>query len=261
MRRCALLAAVTPLVLAAAACERRDERPAAPELTAAERAGYLPAPEVTQVVRGPGGGLMVHGRSKPGGRIRATTPTGEAYGATASADGRFAVELPALDTPMLASVSVEERGRSTLAEGWLFIPPAEPGRAALLRPGAAAWVFGAEPGLLAAVDYDADGGAAVAGKAEPDKPVRAFIDGALAGEVRSDAQGRYSLRLSRVAPGAHTVRVVAGEETMERTLTLAVGGPSRTYAAAREPEGWRVDWTAPGGGVQSTILVAGPGGS
>lgn len=261
MRRRGLLAAAALLVLAAAACERQDERPAAPELTAAERAGYLPAPEVTQVVRGPGGGLMIHGRSKPGGRIRATTPAGEAYGATAGADGRFAIELPAMDTPMLASVSVEERGRSTLAEGWLFVPPTEPGRAALLRPGAAAWVFGTEPGLLAAVDYDGDGGAAVSGKTEPDRDIRVFVDGAPAGQVRSDAQGRYSLRLSRVAPGAHAVRVVAGEETMERTLNLAVATPSQTYTASRETGGWRVDWTAPGGGLQSTILVTGPGAS
>ena len=257
MRRTTVPTAAVLLSVAMAACSQRAKEPAAVELTAAERAGYLPAPEVTQVVRAPGGGLMVHGRSKPGGRIRATTPSGEAYGATAGADGRFAVELPAMDAALLASVSVEERGRSTLAEGWLFVPPAEPSRAALLRPGAAAWVFGSEPGLLAAVDYDADGGAGVSGKADPDAEVRVLVDGAPAGQVQADAQGRYSLRLNRVAPGEHTIRVIAGDETMERTLALGVSAPAQTYFAVRQAGGWRVDWTTPGGGLQSTVIVAG----
>lgn len=261
MRRTALLAGFLAATLAIGACRARPDQEPATVLTEAEKAGYLPAPEIAQVVPGPAGGVIVHGAAKPGGRIRATTPSGEAYGATADRDGRFALELPAREATLLVALSVEERGRSTPAEGWLFVPTGELSRAALLRPGAAAEVLGAEPGALAAVDYDLAGGAALSGKVDANVAVRISVDGSQAGEAVSGADGRYQLRLARLSPGARRIQVAAGDDRVERDVALAAAAPAGAFGAVRESGGWRVNWNTPGGGVQSTFILAPQGGT
>lgn len=261
MRRTALLAGTLATTLTLGACRDRPQEEPAVVLTEAEKAGYLPAPRITQVVPAAAGGVIVHGVAKPGGRVRATTPSGEAYGATADQEGRFALGLPAREAVVLAALSVEERGRSTLAEGWLFVPTDELARAALLRPGAAAEVLGVEPGALAAVDFDYAGGAALSGKVDANVPVRISIDGAQAGEATAGPDGRYRLRLSRLSPGNRRILVVAGDDRVEHDIVLSVAAPAGAFAATREAGGWRVNWSTPGGGTQSTFILAPQGAS
>ena len=34
-------------------------------------------------------------------------------------------------------------------------------------------------------------------------------------------------------------------------------GPTQIFNAVREPDGWRIAWAMPGGGVQTTFLLVG----
>lgn len=258
MRRMdARLVLVAAAAAALAACGPRAEQPPASVLSEAEKAGYLPAPVLTGVALGSGGDIVLHGRAAPQGRVRATTPAGVAYGATANAAGRFALELPVQAEPLLVAISAEAGERSTLAEGWLFAPPADLRRATLLRPGAPARVLDPAAPLIAAVDFDAAGGLAVAGVAPPNAEVRLFVDGAAVPPARSDAAGRYGFRLPRISPGPHRLRVESADRRQERALALDARPPEQQLSASRIAGGWRVDWATPGGGAQTTLIFDG----
>jgi len=244
--------------LTAAAVLAACSAPPAPEaptpVSEAEKAGYMPGPVLERVAAAPGG-VVVHGTARAGGRVRATAASGEAYGATADQRGRFALEIPVPGGgPLFAKLSVQDGQRSTPAEGWLFSPPGDPAAATLLRPGAPALVVRRDAPLIAAVDYDAGGGAAVSGRAAAGAEVRLTVDGVASGTARADRAGRWSIRLNRVPPGAHVLRASSGGQTRERRVVLAAGSPGAGAAIVQEPDGWRVDWAPPGGGSQSTIV-------
>jgi hypothetical protein len=249
---------------ALAACERGDPRPAAPAASATasaagEATAYQAPPLPTAVVGAPGGPVTVKGRASPGVRVRAGSPDGAAYGTTAGEDGVFTLDLPAARAPRLFALSAEEGTRSVPGEGWLFIPPDDPRRAVLLRPGAAGVPVSRES-LIAVVDYDAGGGAAVAGHAPANAAVKLYLDGAEAADAKADRTGAYATRLTaRVTPGAHLLRAVAGGQSVERSISFAPGAAQGLFSAEREPAGWRVAWSPPGGGVQTTVVITEPG--
>jgi hypothetical protein len=249
-----LLAAA--LAAGLAACGPRVELKAQPIATEAERAGYLQAPEITRVTAAANGAVVVHGLARPLGRVRAILPTGEAYGATADEKGRFALELPRSGQPLLVSISAEEGARSTPAEGWLFAPAGDPAGAAILRAGAASRGLAPGAGPIAVVDFDAGGGAGVSGMVTPNSDVRLSLDGAAAGQVRADPKGRYALRLDRVPPGIHRLRVATPDSSLERTISFAPGAPAGRFTAARTADAWRIDWQTPGGGSQTTLVFS-----
>jgi hypothetical protein len=251
------------LVLAAAVpagCGRNPVQPpaaAAPE--AAETAGgpaYAVPPSPTGVTSARSGAVTVHGRAARGVRVRGVSPQGAAYGATAGDDGAFALDLPPAATPHLLALSSEDGIRSIPGEGWLFVPPDQPGRAVLLRSGAPATPLKGAASLIAAVDYDAAGAVAVSGIAAPGARVQIFLDGAEAGVVKAGADGTYGARLARrVSPGAHLIRAAAGGRSAEQAVSLTPGGAVReVLSARREPEFWRVTWSPAGGGVQTTLV-------
>lgn len=237
------------------ACGPQVELKAEPQASEASRAGYLADPEILAVDLGPNGAPLVRGLAQPRGRVRATLPSGEAYGATADDQGRFALELPRATAPQFVSVSAQEGDRSTPAEGWLFVPAGDPRYAALLRAGAASYSLSPAASLIGAVDTDGAGGAGVSGRATANAEVRVFVDGAVAAQVNADRGGRFAVRLDRLSPGVHRLRVASQGVSVERIVDLAPPAqPAGRFTATRLAEAWRVDWTLPGGGLQSTFV-------
>lgn len=251
--------AVLGCVVVLAGCGQRADPGAAPALTAAERAGYLPGPVVLAVVAAADGAPLVRGRARPSGRVRATLPSGEAYGATADSKGRFELELATGAGSVMALISAEDGGRSTPAEGWLFAPAGDFSHAVLLRAGTSSRAVASNAPLIAVVDFDAAGGAGVSGRASAAGEVKLFIDGVAAGSTQTDAEGRYSLRLNAPAPGPHRLRAVSGGQSLECTIEIAPPVAPRVgpFEAVRAGEAWRVDWSAPGGGLQTTYIFIG----
>jgi hypothetical protein len=112
---------------------------------------------------------------------------------------------------------------------------------------------------VTALDYDAGGGAAVAGVGPARARVRLTIDGAEAGLDQADARGRFAvIGASRpLLPGARRLRVEAdGGGRAEALAQVASVEPlgAAAYRAVRQDGGWRVDWARAGGGVQSTFV-------
>lgn len=260
MSRAAGILALTAAAMLLAGCGRHADPSAAPPVSEAEKAGYLPAPDITSVVTAADGAPLVRGQARPAGRVRATLPSGEAYGATADAQGRFELELPAGGAAVLASISAEDSGRTTPAEGWLFAPAGGYGHAVLLRAGTASKTLGAHPPVIAVVDFDAAGGAGAAGEAAPNAEVRLTLDGVAAAQGRTDARGGYVLRFSPPS-GLHRLRVVCAGRGQERDIdfTASAVPPTGPFASQPVADGWRVDWKTPGGGVQTTFIFSGGG--
>lgn len=239
-----------------AACGQRTDPGAATPLSEAEQAGYLPGPVILAVVAAADGAPLVKGRARPSGRIRATLPSGEAYGATADSKGRFELELPSGGGSLMAAVTGEDGGRSTPAEGWLFAPAGDFDHAVLLRAGTTSRAIASNVALIAVVDFDAAGAAGISGRSPVAGEVRLFVDGVAAGSVQTGSDGRYSLRLSSPAPGPHRLRIAVGGQTQERTVDFSppVAPAGGRFGVVRRGDALRVDWSAPGGGLQSTYI-------
>lgn len=249
-----IAAALAGAGLALGGCGGAGDAGQADQAAEAE-AGYADPPQATAVLALPGGGVTIVGRAAPDARVRATTPSGDTHGATAGQDGVYRLDLPASDAGRLVSLSVGDADMSVAADGWLFIPPDRPRSAAMLRPGAAARPLAQDAGLIGAVDYDAAGGVAVAGFTAPETDVAAFVDGQPAGDARSDGAGFYSLRLDRqIAAGTSRIAVRSGDASAQRTVRLVAATPSQVFSAARQSDGWRIDWLTPGGGAQTTQI-------
>jgi hypothetical protein len=158
----------------------------------------------------------------------------------------------------LYSLSMIDGGRVVQSEGYLAVAP---DLVAQLRAGAGATIYGAAPSgpRVTAVDYDSKGGCVVSGVATAGRTVAIRIDGADRGAVRADATGRFSLELDEpIAAGPHGIDVVAGDKRTGVTVNVTPAGPMPAIPlrATRTDHGWRVDWTTPGGGLQTTVLFA-----
>jgi len=248
-------AGAAALVLALGACEPAPHVAAGPA-PEPPQAAYLAPPQPVRVLPAQGG-TLIEGLGRPQARVRLARPDGSAVGATVEADGRWRAMLPAAAEVQLYSVSQDVDGRMVRAVGYLAIAPG--GRAAVLRPGAGAWVVGASgrAPAITAVDYDAGGAAIVSAVVGADQPARLLLDGVDAGEARGDAAGRVSVTLPGPVRGAsHVLNLQTPAGATEAAFTVAAPRITAPPAAAERIEhGWRIDWTAPGGGVQSTVLL------
>jgi hypothetical protein len=252
------------LTLAAAAslsgCERKS---AAALLGSGDPAhapsGYLTPPKVTSVSGPVAGMLNISGVGAPETRIRGVTPDRRGYGATSDKAGRFTLEAPPVATPLLIAVSEEQDGgRQLSADGWLFVPPDAPSHAVVLRAGAPSRPLPGGGGLIASTDFDAGGGGAVSGVTTPGAEVDITVDGGPVTRTHADTQGIYAAHLGADKPlssGAHTLRVTVGGQTIERGLIFNAASTTQTFNAVHEADGWRVAWTTPGGGVQTTFII------
>jgi hypothetical protein len=248
----------------AAGCGRKDAALTDPSVDASKTAasGYLAPPQVLAVRGQPGGAIQIEGVGTPDARIRGVTADRKSYGATVDKKGRFSLEVPSMATPTLIGIA-EESGHSVLqADGLLFVPPDAPQKAVILRSGAPSKPLAPAPDLIAATDFDAGGGAAVAGVTAPNATVDVSLDGGTAVRTTADARGVYGARLGldkSVSAGAHNIRVSSHGQSADRNLSFSAG---TTTAAAffnpvREPDGWRVAWSLRDGGVQTTFVLTG----
>ena len=252
------------LTLSAGGCAPRAVEPRGPT---AAGPGFSPAPGLTAARRLPGGGVRLEGRGPADATVRLLSPDGRSVGVTSDATGAWSFDLPAAAEPRMWALSAEAGGRAVRAEGALAVlPPPAAAPALLARAGApAAPASGGGDLHIAAVDFDAGGGLAVAGGAAPGAPLRLLIDGQPAGEGRADAAGRFGLLGvgAPARPGPHVVRVEGRSAVAQAAVDTAAAPPPgpAPFRATRLSTGWRLDWSPPGGGVQSLFAPDAPGGA
>lgn len=237
------------LALAAAACSPAGAPPT-DKGGRQDEAGYLSPPMVEQVA--PGGRLR--GVATPGARVRLASPGGAELTTAADGSGRWSLEVPGAGTARVFGLSQSVQGRTLQAEGYVFIAP--DGRGWLLRAGGAARPLGPAGGLV--IDYDRSGGTVLSGAGPADVLLVAQLNGVRAGEGRTDASGRFEIRLNGPVPmGESRLRVFGEALNLETRLRLSPpappdAGPVRFQDAA---DGLRIDWMTPGGGVQTTQIL------
>lgn len=252
------------VVIAAAACSQSGQVSSPPQrrggaASPSAEAGYVSPPELSLAIR-EGGRVGLSGFVAPGWTVTLQAPEGDAVAAVAGRDGRWRLSLPAPARARMYAVSASGEGRSTHAEGALILAPPPFPPAILARAGTGAMAFATATGpVIEAVDYDAQGFAAVSGRAKPRATVGLFMDGAPAGVDQADAAGRYAVLIANHALGfgdhLALVKTAAGsvERAFRMTRPAALNAP---YLAERVPGAWRVEWATPGGGAQTTLLLA-----
>lgn len=234
-------------------CHAAAPRPAGG--AAASDAGYVAPPSVGEATSAPGG-LTLSGTAPADSEVRLASPAGQTLTTRADADGRWRLQLTSVRVTRIFGLSAESGGRRVQAQGYLLVGPR--GEAALLRAGAGALRLDRPSGSrIAAVDFDADGGALVSGWAAAGTDVAIRLDGRAAGEARADADGRFSFAISRLSGGAHRIEATGVAFTDEVSLLASPAaplaeGPLRSQVTQ---QGLRADWLTPGGGVQSTLLA------
>ncbi len=226
--------------------------------------GYLQAPRVTSARAG-NGVVVLFGQSAGGARIRLSSPAGQALGTTASDTGSWSIEVPSvsgLAEPMqIFGLSQEMEGRLVQGEGYIAVLSSGVVPAVLLRAGSGAQVLPSakvSTAPLLAADFDEGGALAVSGRTLPDQAVRASLDGVLAAESRSDRAGLYRLNLSSAARrGLHKIDLnIAGQlYGLELDTHAAQLGRGILFKSTPLSQAWRIDWTTPSGGVQSTVVA------
>lgn len=256
-----LLAPALAAALCLAGChgarQPQGDTQATPDPAEAAQPTFMKPPVVLSVAPGAGGSAEVNGLAAPNSRIRAVTTDQASYGATTGHDGRFTLELPSVGRTRLVSLSMEEPNRSTVAIGWLFVPPDLPQRAVLLKAGAPAEPL-AGAGLIAAVDYDAGGGFTVSGRASPDEILGLALNSGGTQAIRTDAAGVWSMRFpDALRSGMHVLHLRTRTSNLDRPIVLAPRLFQGVFEAVRETDDWRVDWRPRGGGAQTTLVFTG----
>ncbi|CAN7356905.1 hypothetical protein LJR219_002062 [Phenylobacterium sp. LjRoot219] len=226
-----------------------------PSAGAAADAGYVAPPSVTEAAGG-ADAVILHGAAPAGAEVRLATPAGELLTTQADAAGRWRLQLAPGREARIFGLSAESGGRRVQGQGYLLVGPR--GQTALLRAGAGALRLDRPTGSrIAAVDFDADGGALVSGWAAAGTDVAIRLDGRAAGEARADSDGRFSFAIERLSGGAHRIEATGVAFTDEVSLLASpaaplADGPLRSQLVR---QGLRADWLTPGGGVQSTLIV------
>jgi hypothetical protein len=252
-------AAVLALVLAACGPRSQADRSSAEPATPTEEAGYLAPPALTGAER-IDGRVRLLGSAQPDAEVRLASPDGALYTAAVSSDGRWNLTLPAATQPQMFAFSAALGDRTLRGEGAVVVTPAPGPPAMLLRAGFGAQSLGTgrdQPTILA-VDYDASGGAAVAGLARPGAAVALSLDGARAGFGQTDAGGRFAVTATNrtLAPGVRRVAVETSEGSAAVSIQADAPAPleGAPYRAQRVTGAWRIDWAPPGGGVQTSVV-------
>lgn len=260
----AVVLASAALALTTAACGRPGPFPAREAQAGAEAPdpGYRAAPQVSGAAMDSSGAMTLNGRALPSSRVQIVSPAGARIETSANGSGLWAASIGPLSEPVLYSLEEETRGQTVQAEGYVAVLPGAPA-VALLRAGFGAEVMrgAGKAGLeILAVDYDAAGAAVVSGRAPPASPVRVLADGQPPVEGAAGPDGRFSLTLSKPLPtGVHRLQALTpkGEARVEFTVTPPAPPKGAPYHAQPLSFGWRVDWITPGGGVQTTVVLAG----
>jgi hypothetical protein len=259
--RALLQPSMMTLALLAAGCSRPSAFPAGGAQAEAPDPGYRGPPRLRGSIKAADGAVSLSGQALPSSKVRMVSPAGARVETTADGSGAWSAAVGPVSEPTLYRLVEEEaNGRRVEAEGFVAVLPGAP-VVALLRAGAGAEVQDPAKVLkLLAVDYDSGGGVVVSGRARPSSPVRVLVDDQPALQGAADKDGRFSLTLPKpLSPGARKLVVEAPEATVgaEIVLTPRAMPLDMPYVAASVPFGWRIDWTTPGGGSQTTLLLGG----
>jgi len=269
-----VLASAAALAMPLAACNRPAGFPARQAQAGAEASdpGYKAAPQLTAVTRAADGAVSLSGRALPSSAVRMVSPAGARVETRADGSGNWTAPIGPVSEPALYRLAEETDGERVEAEGLVAVLPGVP-TVALLRAGSGAEVIETsvkDPLRILALDYDVAGGAVVSGRARAAAPVRVLVDGQPAMEGAAGPGGRFSLSLPKpLPPGRHriqaqmtpaqTARAQASPAMAEVEVTVTAPAPPKDapYQAQVETFGWRVDWTTPAGGAQTTLLPDG----
>ena len=222
---------------------------------AAGESGYVSPPAVTAAAPG-AGQVALSGLAPASAQVRLAVPGGQAVTTHADAGGRWSLRVAADGETRIYGLSAASGGRRVQAEGYVLVGPN--GEAALLRAGAGALRLDRPPSSrIAAVDFDAEGGALVSGWAPAGTDVAFRLDGRLLGEARADADGRFSYALPRLPRGSRRITTTGVAFTDDIVVEVTPPGPLTEGPLLARPTagGVRADWLTPGGGVQSTVLA------
>ncbi len=260
-----ILAIGTVLAGALAACQPPHpaaKDPAAADAAAFEAKGYTHAPVITGLKTGEAGFVVISGTAPADSRMRFAfvdpLKSGtQAVGVTTDAQGRFQAEVPIGAGGGLYDVTVDDGSRLRQMEGRLFVPPGRPDHAVLMRPGAPSLPLFAGGGALASMDYDGNGAFALSGHVRPMAMVDVALDGQVLAQARADASGLYTLliQINKLPPDeVLNIAVTSSGVTAKQdaTMAVAIAGPGNHVTPAGS--GWRIGWTVPGGGTQSTVV-------
>ncbi|MDC7674998.1 hypothetical protein [Asticcacaulis machinosus] len=237
-------------------CQPRDNQANAEGPFLATNMGYVRAPEILTVAIGKNGIVRISGIARPDGRVRLISGQGQAFGVTANTRGEFEADLPGNAQGSLYDVSMEESGRLMKAEGRLFVPPAQPERAVFMRSGSPSLPLSPHAPLLAVVDYDSRGGVAVAGRAKAGSLVSLAVNGSDIARVKADDTGLYHtiLPLRQSLVGQTVTLEARSEGAIDNRQVDIVSTEVATDRVLQTGNAWRVDWSLPGGGAQTTIV-------
>lgn len=259
------LSLALPLILAACGPGDRDaawrgDSPKAPADAPAD-AGYLAPPTLSVIKAEPDGTILLTGQAEPGSIVRLGSPTGEAFTANVSPAGVWSLSLEPSDQVQMFGLSMSKAKRQVQSQGYLAILPG--GRAAQLRAGASAYVYGgaSDAPQLLTVDFDRTGAASISGTARADgggsQRIDLRIDRVPRGRGNVDSQGRFHMSVEKpLNAGAQTFEV-AGDSGEQAVIVPISGAPDLAGPpqASRIARAWRIDWMTPGGGVQSTLIL------
>jgi hypothetical protein len=257
-----MVAAVIAAPLWLAACGPDSATRIAPQgrdAAKASEAAYRVPPSLTSSVRLAGGRLLLEGRATPRAQVRLATPAGVEITAPVNAAGHWRATAPAAPGVRLMGLSMREGGRTIQAEGYLALTPQ--GAAAQLRAGAGALVLAAtgQGPKVFAIDFDQQGGAVVSGVGRAGEALSVAVDGTVRAKTATDRGGRFSIALNEpLAPGEHRLEIAGADGAWRGDVTISppelpAGAPFR---AVWQAPAWRIDWTTPGGGVQTTVLFS-----
>ncbi len=250
-----------PLLIVACGPSERDaswrgDAPKGPADPTAD-AGYLKPPTLTVSRRGPDGAILLTGEAEPGALVRLGSPTGEAFGTNADEKGAWSVKLEPSAEVRLYGLSMSKTRRQVQSQGYLAVLP--DGRAAQLRSGASALVYGAgsEMPRLLTVDFDRDGAASVSGTARAGSGLSLRIDRSARGVGKTDSQGRFHLAVERPLNAGALAFEIAGDSGEQAVTVPVTAAPDLTvpFRAVRSGAAWRIDWMTPGGGVQTSLIL------
>ncbi len=242
-------------LLALASCSPKPQ--AAQDADAYLRSlGYSRGPQIA-AVSGAGAEVTVSGQAFPDGRVRFLYGGQRAVGVTADSKGRFTAALPLTPQGGLYDVSMDDGGRLVEAEGRLFVPQGAPQKAVVLRAGSPSSPVYGDASPISVMDFDPTGALVVTGKVAPKTVVTLSVDGQGMTTATSDGKGLYYMQV-HVAPPAEgavmSLSVEAAGVTTQHTLPFPPADARASDRITAVPDGWRVDWVVPGGGVQTTVV-------
>lgn len=249
MKRAVLGKAVIAAVLCAASVACSPPAPAASEETRAPAAvgGWTRPPMIRSVRRVPGG-LVFSGQAEPGARVVLRSESGPAHATAADDQGRFEIRMTAPAGDLLLRPETQVGQDAAPAPERLLIVAGGRGPVAILRAGAATRRLDRAP-ALGAVDSDGRMRLASGLSAPAGEPLDVSAGGE-GGAVKSDAAGRWSLVLGP-STGPDEIRVGG------RAFTWPGEGGGEGTRVERAGAGWRVVWSGPAGGRQTTWLPDG----